>query len=36
MCKSLFSLLLDPSPPMESAFYVIWKTKVPMKVRFFI
>ncbi|KAA0037157.1 ACT11D09.5 [Cucumis melo var. makuwa] len=27
MCKSLFSLLLDPSPPRESIFDVVWKTK---------
>ena len=35
-CKSLFSLLLDPSPPTESIFEVVWRTKVPKKVRFFI
>ena len=32
--KSLFSLLLDS--PKESVFYVVWRIKVPKKVRFFI
>ena len=34
--KSLFSLLLDPSPYSESVFDVVWRAKVPKKVRFFI
>ena len=33
--KSLFSLLLDPSPTREFVFYVIWRIKVRTKVRFF-
>ena len=35
-CKSLFSLLLDLAPLKESFFDVVWRTKVPKKVRFFI
>ena len=35
-CKSFFSPLLDPSPPKESVFYVVWRTKVPKKFKFFI
>ena len=35
-CKSLCSLLLDPCPLKESVFNVVWRTKVPKKVRFFI
>ena len=35
-CNSLFSLLLDLVPPKESIFDVVWRTKVPKKVRFFI
>ena len=30
---TFFILLLDPFPPRESIFYVVWRTK---KVRFFI
>ena len=35
-CKSLFSLLLDPSPHTELVFYLVWRAKVPKKVRFII
>ena len=31
--KSMLSLLLDPGPPEESVFDVVWRTKVPKKVR---
>ena len=27
---------MDPAPPIESAFDVVWRTKVPKKVRFYI
>ena len=30
-CKSLFSLLIDPSPPTESVFDVVYRVKVPKK-----
>ncbi|TYK29954.1 reverse transcriptase [Cucumis melo var. makuwa] len=33
--KSLFSLLLDPSPTREFVFYAVWRIKVCKKVRFF-
>ena len=33
-CKSLFGLLVDPAPPKELVFNVVWRTKVPKKVRF--
>ena len=36
MCKSLFNLLLNPSPSRESVFNVVWRIKVSKKVRFFI
>ena len=36
MCKFLFDLLLDSSPPRESIFDVVWRTEVPKYVRFFI
>ena len=35
-CNSLFGLLVDPAPPKSRLFDVIWRTKVPKKVGFFI
>ena len=32
-CKSMLSLLLDPALPKELVFDVVWRTKVPKKVR---
>ena len=34
--NSLFGLSVDSAPPKKSVFDVIWRTKVPKKVRFFI
>ena len=34
-CKSFFQCLVDPSPLGVSVFLVLWRIKVPRKVRFF-
>lgn len=34
-CKSFFHCLVDPSPLNELVFLVLWRIKVPRKVRFF-
>lgn len=35
LCKSLFLCLVDLSPLGESVFLLLWRNKVPRKVRFF-
>lgn len=34
-CKSFFRIILDPSPRVESVFDVLWRIKIPKKVKFF-
>ena len=34
-CKSFLIILLDPSPVVKSVFIVLWRIKIPKKVRFF-
>ena len=34
-CQSFFIILLDPSPVMKSVFIVLWRIKIPKKVRLF-
>lgn len=34
-CKSFLIILLDPSPVVKSVFIVLWRIKIPKKVRLF-
>lgn len=35
LCKLFFQCLVDPSPSGKSVFLVLWRIKVPRKIRFF-
>lgn len=35
-CKAYFRLLSNPTPFKESIFYVVWRIKIPKKVRLYV